>query len=203
MNNILRIILKYISSFFIVRSTKLNKIHLTFDDGPHPINTRKILTILEKYNAKATFFMVGKQIEKYPDIVKLVQEHDHTIGYHSYAHNHAKDMSFISILNELRHAKSLERSLAINFNRLYRPPYGELTLSTFLAILISGWKIILWSKDSQDSYIDWEKSADIINKDNVVYGDIILLHDDYNHTSNTIELVLKNYSSNQIETAPL
>lgn len=203
MRNIVKSILRWASTSVITRSMNNENIYLTFDDGPHPHNTKELLDVLDKHTRKATFFMVGKQMEMFPETVEKVRMKGHSIGYHSYHHKHATDMGFFSTLKELKHAKKLEHTFNISFNKRYRPPYGELTFPVILAILLSGWKIILWSKDSQDSYINWELSAQEILSSNVSPGEIILLHDDYKDTSNTIDLVLSNYAKNAINTAIL
>lgn len=196
MNKPLKSTLKWISSLFITRQKKSNYVYLTFDDGPHPINTPKLLTVLDDYKAKATFFMVGIQVEEYPYIAREIANRGHTIGYHSYDHLHAKDLGFRKTFRQLKHAKEIEKKHSVSFNSLYRPPYGELTITTFLAIILSGWKIVLWSKDSKDSFIDWQLSAQEIMSENVASGEIVLLHDDYKNTPSTIGLVLEDYKLN-------
>ncbi len=192
-------VLIWLSSIIIIRTKRDEYIYLTFDDGPHPENTPKLLLVLEKHNVKATFFMVGKEIERYPEIAKRIYSMGHTLGYHSYDHSHAKDSSYKQVVYELDHAKKLEGQYGLNFNGLYRPPYGALTLATLLAILVKGWKVILWSKDSMDSYTDLENVCINLSKENVEYGDIILLHDDYLNTASTIDLVLTEYKSSKLK----
>ncbi|MFT6260409.1 MAG: peptidoglycan/xylan/chitin deacetylase (PgdA/CDA1 family) [Bermanella sp.] len=196
---VLKKFLIWLSSLIIIRSNKDEFIYLTFDDGPHPENTAKLLAILDRHEVKATFFMVGKEIDLYPQIAKQVYSKGHTLGYHSYDHSHAKDSSYKQVLHDLSHAKVLEDKYGLSFNRLYRPPFGALTLATFLAILVKGWKIVLWSKDSMDSYTDIENVCENLSIDNIKGGDIILLHDDYADTSSTIGLVLTHYKTSQIK----
>jgi peptidoglycan/xylan/chitin deacetylase (PgdA/CDA1 family) len=200
---ILKIFLVWLSSFFITRSKKDESVYLTFDDGPHPENTAKLLAVLEKHNIKATFFMVGKEIELYPHIAKQVSSQGHTLGYHSYDHTHAKYSSYKKIAYELSHAKELETKYGLNFNRLYRPPYGALKLTTFLAIIMNGWKIVLWSKDSMDSYTGIKNVCINLSKENINGGDIILLHDDYINTPSTIDLVLTGYKLSKLKCSSL
>ncbi len=197
--HIIKRILIWLSSILILRSKRDEYIYLTFDDGPHPENTLKLLAVLDKYNVKATFFMVGKEIEQYPNIAKRIYANGHTLGYHSYDHSHARKKSFKEISYELAHANKLEDRYEIDFNGLYRPPYGALTLSTFLAIVTKGWKVILWSKDSMDSYTDTKTVCQNLSKENLIGGDIILLHDDYTNTPATMDLVLASYNSSKLE----
>jgi len=192
-------IIIWLSSIIIIRTKKDEFIYLTFDDGPHPKNTLKLLAVLDKHNVKATFFMVGKEIERYPNIAKRLYSKGHSLGYHSYDHSHARDSNFKQIAYELDHAKKLEENYGLNFNGLYRPPYGALTLGTFLAILAKGWKVVLWSKDSMDSYTDIENVCRNLSKENLNGGDIILLHDDYINTPSTIDLVLTEYKKSKLK----
>jgi len=102
-------------------------VYITYDDGPHPVNTLIILDILDKYKAKATFFMVGEEMMKYPDIVQEVIKRKHTIGYHSYKHDNMKRISRREIVTDI--AKSKEIMERFNYKiSYYRPPYGDLTL---------------------------------------------------------------------------
>ena len=192
-------IFKVLSSPFITRTVKSDRVYLTFDDGPHKDNTQKLLIVLKKHNVKASFFLVGEQIEAHPQIVEEIKSQGHTIGYHSRNHKHAKDSGFIDTWNDLNHAKYLENKYNIDFNYLYRPPFGALTIPVLLAILIKRWKIILWSKDSRDSYIESSAVANEISSNIIKSGDIILLHDDYKETANTISLVLNDYQKSGVK----
>lgn len=203
MPNKIKQFLKALSSIFITRSIKSDDIYLTFDDGPHEKHTSLLLTVLKKHNVKASFFLVGDQIESFPHIVNEIKEHGHTIGYHSRSHKHASESGFIETLKDLDHAKHLEKKYKIQFNNLYRPPFGALTVPVLIAILIKRWRIILWSKDSQDSYIDSISVANEIASKNIKRGDIILLHDDYKETTNTISLVLDNYKKSGLKLGTL
>jgi peptidoglycan/xylan/chitin deacetylase (PgdA/CDA1 family) len=190
--------LKWLSSPIITRTKKGAYVYLTFDDGPHPVNTPKLLDILDHHNVKATFFMVGKEIESHPEIVQSIFQSGHSIGYHSYDHCHAKEAGFFKVYRELGEALSLEKKYGFTFNKLYRPPYGALTLKTLIAIIARRWKIILWSKDSMDSYVNQDQVVDNLSASNINVGDIVLLHDDYKTTSSTIDLVLAKYNSTNI-----
>lgn len=191
-------LLKFISSAFIIRTIKSNSLYITFDDGPHAVNTDLILSLLEKYNQKASFFLVGAEIDKYPKIAQKIYQQGHSLGYHSYNHLHAKKSNFISIWKDLKTASSLENKHQISFNKRYRPPYGALTIPSLIAILLQGWKIYLWSVDSLDSYTNTNDVVIQLSADKISAGDIILMHDDYDSAPETLARLLAHYASNQI-----
>lgn len=190
--------LKFTSQLFITRKTADDDIHLTFDDGPHATNTTKILGLLSQYEQKASFFLVGQEIENHPDIALAIYQQGHSLGYHSFSHQHAKDSGFMATWNDLKKAKQLEDKYHISFNNRYRPPYGAITLPTLIAILLSGWKIYLWSIDSLDSYTDTKNVLIQLDPKKLSAGEIILMHDDYKTTPETLDRLLALYKSTKI-----
>lgn len=191
-------LLKLISRLFIVRRTSSNGIHLTYDDGPHRTNTDLILDLLAEGGHKASFFLVGQEIEKFPEVAQRIQQDGHALGYHSYSHQHAKDSGFFSTWNDLKNARLIEKRYQLNFSKRYRPPYGALTIPTLLAILLSGWKIHLWSIDSLDSYVDTDGVIKQLKPENLSDGEIVLLHDDCKSSPETLRQLLSLYISTKI-----
>jgi peptidoglycan/xylan/chitin deacetylase (PgdA/CDA1 family) len=147
----------------------VNKIALTFDDGPNPFWTRKILDILDKYNVKANFFVLGKRVEKYSEIAKEIFERGHLIGNHSYSHS--------------REFGDFEEAEKIIFNtigmhtKFIRPPYLLVDLCNNYPPAINGEvKIINCDVFPED----WRKKAEDIKKiilPETKNGSIIGLHD--------------------------
>lgn len=115
-----------------------NKIFLTFDDGPHPSLSEKILDILEVYGARACFFCVGENARKYPEITERVIEAGHSIGNHTYSHLNGWKTSTDDYLDDIsKAAQFLDTSL-------FRPPYGK--ISREQARKLSGkYEIVMWS----------------------------------------------------------
>ena len=148
---------------------------LTFDDGPHPIYTPRVLSILEKHGASATFFMLGEAAKRYPEIVKMVARGGHVIGNHGWDHTNL--LRIRSRLHRLNQLWSCARTTAPYCTRLFRPPYGAHNTKIQLDALILGYKIILWNVSAQD----WipQGSEEIAQKmiDRVTPGSIFLLHD--------------------------
>ena len=163
------------------------KIALTFDDGPHPTLTPRILDILEKYNVKATFFMVGVNVENYPDAARAVLEAGHEIGNHTYSHRILSHLSHEEIDSEIEGCEDLLESLCQRRPHLFRPPQGALSSLVEADADQNDYSLILWSLDTRD----WEdKNADhIIQRvlSSVKSGDIILMHDYIGHNSRTPE----------------
>lgn len=148
---------------------------LTFDDGPHPVNTPRVLNILDKYGAKATFFMVGEAANRYPKAVKLVAKAGHAIGIHSWNHQNLTNVH--SRFSRLKQMIACERATIPYCKRLFRPPYGAHNSQIRIDALILRYKIILWNVSAQD----WlhQGPEDIAHKiiDRMTPGTIFLLHD--------------------------
>ena len=148
-----------------------NKIFLTFDDGPDPEVTPKVLQILNKYNAKATFFCVGENVKKYPEVLTQILKHGHKVGNHTF--NHLKGWQ----TNTNYYIKNVE--LAANYikSNLFRPPYGRIKRSQY-KILKKKYKIIFWDVLSFDysKRISKENCARKVIK-NTKSGSIIVFHD--------------------------
>lgn len=164
-----------------------NKVFLTFDDGPIPEITEWTLEQLKKYNAKATFFCIGNNIEKHPDIFNNIITQGHAIGNHTFNHlngwkNSTEDyienvkLCQSQITNPKSHPSDSE--LAQQILNLFRPPYGKIKPSQSKILRKLGYKIIMWDILSYDfdQTITPEKCLDNVLK-NVVNGSIIVFHD--------------------------
>jgi peptidoglycan/xylan/chitin deacetylase (PgdA/CDA1 family) len=156
-------------------ATKDCVVALTFDDGPHPHYTPRLLDILERYGAHATFFMVGEAVCKYPELVRRVAEAGHAIGNHSWNHP-----SLPSLTRRERRAQIQACARAIaryGGLRLFRPPYGDQTIASRLDALLLRHQLITWNC----SVRDWcennsDRLADALWRE-AKPGSIILLHD--------------------------
>lgn len=168
--------------------TKSKVIALTFDDGPDTIETNEILALLEQYNAKSTFFVVGNRVDKYPELVKTVLTAGHEIANHTYYHtyfNKQRTPAFIE--QELsKTSDAIFRATGIR-PTLFRPPGGYYNENMVNTIRNAGYQIILWSwhQDTED----WKGPAvsKIVNKvlNNARNGDIVLFHDHVEGKSST------------------
>lgn len=159
---------------------------LTFDDGPN-YNTSKVLDILEKYNVKATFFILGSNIKGNEDIIKRMNELDMEIGNHMYSHKLITKLKNQTITKEITKVDNLIFDIIGEYPTLVRPSYG--TFNKRIKSLIDR-PIIIWNVDT----LDWKNhsSKRISNRilKNVSDGDIILMHDIYSATANSLEITI-------------
>jgi len=149
-------------------------IFLTFDDGPIPIVTPFVLNILKQYNAKATFFCIGDNVNKHPDIFEQVKNDGHAIGNHTFNHLKGWDTDDQTYLNNFLQADKLLNT------KFFRPPYGRVKKSQvkLLKEAKSGLEIVMWNVLSADFDMNAapEKCLDNVLK-NTRSGDIVLFHD--------------------------
>ncbi len=174
--------MKYYSAPFWIRaiyprglvwsvSTEKLEVFLTFDDGPVPEATPLVLEILKKYNSKATFFCVGENVEKYPEIFDMIIKEGHAVGNHTFHHVKAWKTDYKSYLNEVEQCQKL-----VNSN-LFRPPHGQINFK-LARKLKQDYRIIMWSALTGD--YDKNLSGDqclakAVN--NTRPGSIIVFHD--------------------------
>ncbi len=168
---------------------------LTFDDGPHPTYTPQILDILEKYDARATFFVIGKNAEQYPEIVKRAFDEGNEIGNHTYSHPKMSSIDEQKIMDEIQKTADTIESITGKKSILFRSPGGYLDDGLISTAYKFDCTPVLWSW-RQDTR-DWAKpSVNQVVKtvlDNLRDGDIILFHD-YNSkgspTPAALEIIL-------------
>ncbi|SHH47259.1 polysaccharide deacetylase family protein [Tepidibacter thalassicus] len=162
---------------------------LTFDDGPHPRITPKILDLLKKYNVKATFFVLGKHVHFYPEPLKRIKEEGHEIGNHTFSHIDVKNTSKKKIEEEFEKTQNEIFSVVGEKPSIFRPPFGFYNKIVKEIAKKYGVKIVLWSTDKDTK--DWSNpGVDKIVKtilNNIRNGDIILLHDYVEGKSQTYE----------------
>ncbi|HTO15268.1 MAG TPA: polysaccharide deacetylase family protein [Edaphocola sp.] len=147
-------------------------IYITFDDGPHPQITPWVLEQLENYNAKATFFCIGKNVVEYPDIYNQIIEKGHIVGNHTHNHLRGRKTKADSYIADILQAQKFIDS------KLFRPPYGSINSLQTKKLHQLGFKIILWNiiPGDWDSKVSPEKCLENIIL-NIVPGSIIVLHD--------------------------
>lgn len=198
MKSLIKSLLYFLFAPFLVRKMKSQSIYLTFDDGPYGENTKAILSVLQKSKVRATFFMLGQAMEQYPEIVKELISDGHTLGYHSYKHISLKKRRFKELVDDVAHMNRLSNVFQYPI-KLYRPPFGDLTLMAFIYFVLKGKKIIMWSLDSRDSFERLEEVQNIISPANISNGEIILFHDDYDDAEKLITSTLQLYQKANIE----
>lgn len=177
-----------------------NAIALTFDDGPNQEFTPKFLELLAQYNAKATFFCIGKNVEKYPDIVKKIIENGHEIGNHSYAHsNNYGFLSAKKIVLDLKKTQQLIKAETGKKNAIFRPPFGVTNPNIAKAMKQLNLQSIGWSIRSLDTVAKKPEKVFQKIKKNLKNGDVILLHDSSDLSLTVLEQLLQTLKDNQIK----
>lgn len=166
-------------------------IYITFDDGPHPEITRQVLDILDEYNAKATFFCVGENVQRYPDVFDEVKNRGHSVGNHTFNHLKGWKTSHQDYIDNVHKCNDLVKS------SLFRPPYGKISFRQ-IRTLKKDFQIVMWSLLSYDydQEITPEQCFHFATK-NAGSGSIIVFHDSVKASKNMIETlpkVLKYYA---------
>ena len=148
-----------------------NALFLTFDDGPTPGVTEYILDTLAKHNAKATFFVLGKNVEMYPELYQRIIDEGHKVGNHTYSHQKGWKMSLERYIEDIDFAGDVVHS------ELFRPPYAQITIAQIRAIA-SRYKIVMWDIISRDynQSLSPEKCLKNVTK-YLRGGSIVVFHD--------------------------
>jgi peptidoglycan/xylan/chitin deacetylase (PgdA/CDA1 family) len=162
-------------SFLISLDTSEKIIALTFDDGPDEKATLEVVNILNKYGIPGTFFMLGQQMDRYPETVKTILDTGHSIGNHSWSHERPTDISTNEVLDEVNKAEQRITDYGID-TKLYRPPYGLVNRSQMPALVEAGYRVICWSVDSMDWYFDNPEQIVTCVVENAHPGAIVLMH---------------------------
>lgn len=160
---------------------------LTFDDGPTK-NVDQLLPLLDEYNAKSTFFLIGNEIEKHPEEAKKIVEAGHQIGNHTYSHKRMvlKSSSFIE--EEIEKTDELIRSIGYEGEIDFRPPYGKKFLGLPYYLNKTNRETIMWSLDPETYYTSVDEKINYV-MENIQPGSIILLHPMYDQTGGTLQVV--------------
>jgi len=159
-------------------SIKQPVVAMTFDDGPHPSLTPKLLDILKERNIKCTFFLIGQNVKAYPQIVRRILAEGHEIGAHTYTHCSLTSRSDAQIRSELQRSEEVLMAAANYRPQLVRPPYGAInTRIKQLMFTEFGYSTIMWSVDPQD----WRRPGVSVVTSRLVNGQhpgaIMLAHD--------------------------
>jgi peptidoglycan/xylan/chitin deacetylase (PgdA/CDA1 family) len=158
-------------------------VYLTFDDGPVPEVTPQVLSVLDDFNIKATFFCVGDNVNKYPELYREILLKGHSVGNHTFHHLNGFKVEHEQYLNDVEQASQLIDS------RLFRPPYGKLTRRE-KKILEQKFQIVLWDVISYDYDRNLSPSQVLENvKHNSRNGSVILFHDSVKAKNNMLSVL--------------
>ena len=166
-------------------------IAMTFDDGPSPETTPRLLDILKQRNIKATFFMIGQNAERNPDIVKRILADGHEIGNHSWTHPQLAKLPDDRVTEEITKTQNAIKSASGYTPKLLRPPYGSITARQKEWIENQfGLSVILWSVDP----FDWKRPGASVIEQRILAGArpgaIILSHDIHKQTVDSMPATL-------------
>jgi peptidoglycan/xylan/chitin deacetylase (PgdA/CDA1 family) len=155
-----------------------NYIAMTFDDGPHPKNTPRLLDMLRQRNIPATFYVIGKSVNSYPEITRRIVAEGHEIGNHTYTHPNLTKLSNTQVRSELGRTREAIINAAGVKPRTMRPPYGALlTRQREMIHGEFGYPTILWDVDP----LDWKRPGTAVVKSRILSGtssgSIVLAHD--------------------------
>ena len=149
-------------------------VYLTFDDGPHPDITPRVLDLLQQHDATATFFCVGNNVRKYPDTYERILNEGHSVGNHTYDHLNGWRTETRAYTNNIAKAAGYIKS------RLFRPPYGKIRYSQIWRMRKSDtdWRIVMWSVLSADfdTAVSPEACLDNVVR-NLQPGSVVVFHD--------------------------
>ena len=175
-------LLTYLFSSLIWKIPNDNKtVYLTFDDGPTEKVTRKILEVLKNEKVKASFFCVGKNVEKYPDLFACIKAEGHAVGNHTNTHLNGWKTNKKQYLEDVEEADKLIKS------NLFRPPYGKLNWRS-KRDLQRKYKIVMWDVAGGD-FDQYLSIKDVVKNiiNNVNPGSIVVLHDNQKFMAKTVE----------------
>ncbi len=175
-------------------------VYLTFDDGPDPEQTARVLDALKEHGIKATFFVIGEKISRNPDIFKRILDEGHAIGQHTYFHKLPNETSADQLANEIEQTEKLLHELTDSTSKLFRPPLGKLTPGKFMHLWKSGKSICLWNNDPKD--FACENIQQVLNHfddEPIQSGDVVLLHDNQPYAADVIDYLSKQANEFQLK----
>ncbi len=200
-----KIVQNIFRSFIWNIDTEHKEIYLTFDDGPIPEITPWVLNTLSKYNAKATFFCIGKNVKNHPAIFEKILKEGHSIGNHTFNHLNGWRTTNKKYIRNIEKAEISLRSSVFGLqseplSKLFRPPYGRIKPSQAKNIIAKGYKIIMWnvlSGDFDQKLTKKDCYQNVIK--NMTNGSIIVFHDSekaFKNLEYTLPKVLDYYTNN-------
>lgn len=164
--------------FLVAGPADSGKVCLTFDDGPHPVHTPKVLDVLKDQGVRATFFLIGERAAANPELVRRIAAEGHAIGHHTYFHKRPGELSARALSEELFKTQQVLTDLTGSPRSLFRPPYGKLTAAKLLRLWRHGQAVVLWSSDPKDFSRQSAREIERWFDDHPPSsGDIVLMHD--------------------------
>lgn len=185
--------------------TEEKKVAVSFDAAWGADDTDELLRILEENDVKATFFLCGYWVEKYPEEVKKIAEAGHDLGNHSATHPHMSQLSSAQITEELQKCHNAVKELTGIDMDLFRPPFGEYNNTVVQTARANQYHVIQWDVDS----LDWKELGvqseinQVLSHKHLSNGSIILFHNDAKYTPEALDTILKGLKEKGYEIVPV
>jgi peptidoglycan/xylan/chitin deacetylase (PgdA/CDA1 family) len=168
-----------------------NVLYLTFDDGPNPDHTPALLDLLKQHGAKATFFLIGREAERYPQLVEKIVEEGHLLGNHSYSHPMFDALTLTEQWVEVARTDQVLSNFDGRTKHGFRPPRGVFSLLLTLRFAFSRRKLTYWSYDTLDYQgREPDELAARLRAQPPRAGDVMLMHDDSDCSLRMLEQLL-------------
>jgi peptidoglycan/xylan/chitin deacetylase (PgdA/CDA1 family) len=192
-----------------VTSADADGVALTFDDGPHDEGTPAILSILSRANARATFFVIGEQVERRPQLLERIVAEGHLVGLHGYRHRMQMRLTPGQVRADLERGAEAIARVTGELPRWHRPPYGVYSPAGLSAVRAAGMRPLLWSRWGKD----WRKfttpqriARRVLGE--LAPGDVILLHDadfysardSHRRTEAALQLIMNTLTERKVAT---
>lgn len=179
-------------------------LHLTFDDGPHPEHTPALLDLLAAHGARATFFLIGREAERYPDVVARILREGHALGNHSWSHPQFERLDLAAQRDEIERTDRLLQGFDGLPRHDFRPPRGVMPRPMLLDCVRRGRRIAYWSYDSLDySQRSAEELIASARRHPPRPGEILLMHDDGGLSLRLLEAMLPVWAGEGFAFEPL
>ncbi len=178
--------------------------YLSFDDGPHPEHTPRLLDLLSEFGVKASFFVIGREVERWPDIARRIAAEGHSLGNHSWSHPQFARLSLDGQMAEIDRCDTTLRDIDDQPRHAFRPPRGELSPRLLWRLWRRKQRVVYWTRDSLDYQSRPEASLATGLRDNPISpGDIVLMHDDADRARVLLAQLLPHWLDQGLRFAPL
>jgi peptidoglycan/xylan/chitin deacetylase (PgdA/CDA1 family) len=170
---------------------------LTFDDGPHPEFTPAVLRLLAQFDVKATFFVIGRNVARFPDLVHRIVAEGHAVGGHTFDHREIVTLGPEELRHEMETCRQAIEDAAKIDTRWFRPPRGRMDLASVRRVAALGYDTVHWTRTYSDYQCDGtEPLARRMDEQPARARDIVLLHDHNPHTVEALARAIPRWTSN-------
>lgn len=181
---------KWVQEGVVCESSASSMVALTFDDGPTPGVTEKILDILKQYQAHATFFLIGRKVHAGTDLMKRALEEGHRLGNHTFHHHWVPSLTTLEMLDQVRMTQDSITTISGKPSRWFRPPYGALRLEQEKYVVGDGLQIAYWSVNSKDWQRKGHRTIASKVRRELHPGAVVVMHDVHKQTVEALPLIL-------------